>query len=74
MEEERAIPNRGPHNTPTPIVKSCRSSAVLARRHPAPLCDFILRRSMPPGDEAARYVCAKANDQRDGQWKSTVKA
>jgi len=35
---------------------------------------FILRGSMPPADENARCVRAKANDHRDGPWESAVEA
>jgi CheY-like chemotaxis protein len=39
----------------------------------APRWLFLLG-TMPPGDENARCDLAKASDQRDGQWKSTVQA
>lgn len=35
---------------------------------------IILRRPMPPSDENARCLRAKANDQWGGPWKSIVKA
>src|SRR6185437_14228607 len=34
-------------------------------------CHF-LRGSMPPDDGNACFICAKANDERDGPWKFVV--